>query len=150
MPHRRVAKDKMVDWVISRLLLEIMKSAAKNFLGVEYPASAADEVMLCAAVHIGQCEGRRMSSGKLAEYAGMPRATATRKLRELKERGLLDLDDQGRWCLATSSPEIQGRVDASIDALLPLIHRAAAELSKMDSGDIAARGGDILSTKQPK
>jgi DNA-binding IclR family transcriptional regulator len=114
-----------------------MQTAATGFLSAEYCASSCDDVLLCAAVYIGQCEGRLMTAGKLAEYIGMPRPTAFRKLHTLKERGVLDVSKSGRWCVSNNLPEISAKISRSVDALVPIIHRAAAELSKLDAKPIA-------------
>lgn len=142
------AAQNLAGLVIARHILDVMKAAALVFLGTEYGASAADEVMLCAAVYVGQAEGRMMTAGKLAEYVGMPRPTVVRKLRGLKQRGVVDCTASGHWGLATYSPEIASRLQGGIDALLPLIHKASAKLSKLDGGRIAAHDPARLERSQ--
>lgn len=125
--------------IIARFLLDMMRSAARVVLSAHYGASLADEVMLCAAVYIGHHEGRPMSAAKLADYIGMPRPTVIRKLADLELRGLVKPDAARRWHIATDSPDVAAKVASVIDVLLPLIHKTATSLSRLDGGAIAPR-----------
>jgi len=147
MPQARMDQP---GYVIAKLLLEMTKTAATVFLHSENHASEADDVMLCAAVYIGQCEGRPMTSGKLADYIGMPRPTVARKLDELKHRGLVLANSKRKWCIASNSPKVAARIAASVDALLPLIHSASSALSKMDSLGIASKPRQELDRNQSR
>jgi hypothetical protein len=126
-------------YVIAKLLLNMMQAAARLFLQSETAASDADCVLLCAAVYIGQCERRPMTAGKLADFIGMPRPTVNRKLGQLKKRGVVFHNSRQQWCITSGNPEIARRIAVSIDALLPLVHSAAAKLSKMDSATVASK-----------
>lgn len=54
---------------------------------------------MIAAVIIGQVEGRPMPAAKLAEYAGMARPSAARRLRELQSSGIVTALDGGQYVL---------------------------------------------------
>jgi DNA-binding transcriptional ArsR family regulator len=126
-------------YIIAKLLLNMMQAAAQLFLESDTAASDADCVLLCAAVYIGQCERRPMTAGKIADFIGMPRPTVSRKLGQLKKRGIVFSNSRQQWCITSSKPEIARRIVVSIDALLPLVHSAASKLSKMDSATVASK-----------
>lgn len=102
-------------------------------------ASSADLVMLCAAVFIGQSEGRLMTAGKIADYIGMPRPSTIRKLQALRKRGVVVRESTGGWRIATERSEIAARVDAAISENARQILRSASILSRMDSVAIERR-----------
>jgi hypothetical protein len=89
--------------------------------------SCADELVLIAAVLIGQAEGKPMNASKLATYAGIPRTTVIRKLQALARRGVLERIDSGLYALpdrvVNSAPVLR-----AADASRKRIRRAAAAL----------------------
>lgn len=137
-------------YVIARLLLDMTRIAAQLFLQEDKAASESDSVLLCAAVYVGQCEKRPMTAAKLADFIGMPRPTVLRKLGELRARGLVIANNKKQWCIASTSPKVAERITASIDALLPLVHSAAARLSKMDSARIAPKRRQEIDRSQSR
>lgn len=120
---------------ITRMAVWVVRAIAKEYLGTDMAGSVADDVLLVIAIFIGQAERRPMTAAKLADYAGMPRATVVRKLRELKARGLVELTD-GHATLPTEKLNAPGLTDAVAQAARE-IHRLAANLSKMDAEPIA-------------
>lgn len=85
---------------VLRLLLDVARILSAGVLGKDRQATHADELLLVAAVFIGQAEGKPMKAAKLATYAGMPRPTAIRKLKAFQARGMVHLVDGGRYVLA--------------------------------------------------
>lgn len=123
--------------IVSVLQIEMMRTAVEVFLQEDGIARFADEALLCTAMFIGQAEGKPMTAAKIAEYIGMPRPSAIRKLHSLKIRGVVRQVDNRRWCIAVDVPEINARVSAAERAQRDNIRRATAKLSKMDSAAIA-------------
>lgn len=126
--RERLVMAKMVLRVVQLLCAEYMETAA-------FGSHADDAVLLCA-IFIGQAEGRPMTAAKLADYAGMPRATVVRKLRDYVKRGIVDLDAD---CRATL-PEHRlndSSIISMIEAATKAVHNTSSELSKMDRKGIA-------------
>lgn len=75
--------------LVARALLDALRAFGAAYLGHKRFGARADELVLLAAVFVGQAEGRPMNASKLADYAGMPRPTVIRKLQALARRGVL-------------------------------------------------------------
>jgi hypothetical protein len=80
--------------------MDLMRILSKGLLGKERFAANADDLLLVAAVFVGQEEGKTMPAAKFAAYAGLPRPTAVRKLKELEAAGIVTALDGGRYVLA--------------------------------------------------
>lgn len=122
--------------IVTRLMLELVKIAASSFLDSDVAASDAGDVMLFAAIFIGQVEQRPMTAAKLSQFIGMPRGTVTRRLEELRKRKIVVQLKTGAWV----SPR-QKKIDRNpaFSASLKHIHKAVAELSKLDSSIVATK-----------
>lgn len=123
--------------IISRLMIDMMRTSVLNFLQEENATTFSDDLMMCAAIFIGQAEGKPFTAGKIASYIGMPRPTAVRKLVSLQVRGFIKSADGKRWCIDLDAPDIATRVNRNIAALQKNIHKAAEELSRLDTHAIA-------------
>lgn len=130
-------KRKADGIIVSKLLIDMLRTSVNVFLLEENATSFGDELMICAAIFIGQAEGKPFTAGKIASYIGMPRPTVVRKLQSLLLRGFILSPDNKRWRLALERGDISARVNSNICALSQAVHRAAAELSKVDSMAIA-------------
>ena len=84
-----------------RLVLDPMRTLSIGLVGQDRFATHADDLLLIAAVFIGQSEGKPMTAAKLAEYVGLPRPTAIRKLKRFQVRGTVKRIDRGRFVLAS-------------------------------------------------
>lgn len=84
---------------VLRLMLDLARILSAGILGQQRRATHADDLMLLAAVFIGQGEGRPMTAAKLAMYAGMARPTAIRKLQAFDQQGVVHLVDGRRYVL---------------------------------------------------
>jgi predicted transcriptional regulator len=125
--------------VISRLLLDLFQTTARGMLlAGAADASCADVILLCA-VHIGHADGRPMTAGKVAEYVGMARPTAVRRLQEMMDRGIVRHDARKRWTLQTLDSGRRELIDSVIVANSQHVLKAMTALSKMDGIDIAQR-----------
>ena len=88
--------------VILAALLEMMRTLSLEYHGASSFGVHADDVILRAAVFIGQADGRRMNVSKLAEYCGIPRPTAIRKLNAMLKNDLLRKDADGLFYVPVS------------------------------------------------
>lgn len=118
--------------IVARLYLSIARSIGAGLLKVDKFGSCGDELILTAAIYIGQAEGRPMTASKLADYSGIPRPTVVRKLQRLQKRGIVQMTGDRSALLSLTSINEKSFHDA-ISAAGMRIRNAAAELSKMDS-----------------
>lgn len=118
--------------IVTRLGLDLLRGASANILGEPEFGSAMETQVITMAVALGQLEHRAMSTSKLAEYVGIPRATVTRKLQMLEARGVLERNRVGAY-IFTDSEMKRPQVWAFIDSAARLIHTAAFGLSKLDT-----------------
>jgi hypothetical protein len=105
--------------------------------------SCADIILVCA-VMIGHADGRPMTSAKLAEYVGMARPTAIRRLQELMASGVISQDARKCWKMRTTDSARRDLIDSIIVANAQHIRKAMAALSKMDGMEIARHHGPAL------
>lgn len=115
-----------------------MRKISRDMLHDDRFGARADDVVLVCAIFVGQGEGKPMTATKLAEYAGMPRPTVVRKLRELECAGLVRMLDGKRAILVgdmVGTPESK----AATEIFTKLINSAATKLSKMDTRPVASR-----------
>jgi DNA-binding transcriptional ArsR family regulator len=122
--------------IASKLLLDLVRTAVALFLLDEHAASVCDELLICSAVFIGHAEGRALTAGKIADYIGMPRPTVIRKLQALEARGVVEQAKSKTYRIAMQNGDVRERVNAAIRACTQHIHRASAELSRLDSAAI--------------
>lgn len=119
--------------LISKLVVGIL-----NLLSERYykPHEDAGDVLIGLAVLQGQAEGRPMTSGMVAKYIGMPRATAYRRVAALVKQGRLNMDQE------TKTLSIPTKILNSSEALQTSreisrrIHQTNLALSKVDTDTI--------------
>lgn len=111
---------------VMRLAMDVMRVLSLGLLGDSRFAARADDVLLLAAVYIGQAEGKPMPAAKLAEYAGMARPTAVRKLKELEGAGIVIALDGGRYVLTDGRMDTQEAAQAVATAVRRVASAAAA------------------------
>ncbi|WP_441253679.1 helix-turn-helix domain-containing protein [Bradyrhizobium sp. 613_E4_N2_2] len=119
--------------VISMLLIDLMRTTVAVFLQEQELSRFADEALLCTAMFLAQAEGRPMTLSKIAEYIGMPRPTADRKLRALQKRGVVEQVDKKRWRIPLSNPDIDARVTKCTAEQVNNLQRAIARMSKLET-----------------
>lgn len=130
MPYTR-------ELVIARLTISLVRSIALEILDSRRFGTNADDVILCCAIFIGQAERKPMTAAKLAQYAGMPRPTVVRKLRQFARGGIVSMSEGGQVSLTADILSAETRLATESNARA--ITRAAAALSKMDTSRIAQR-----------
>lgn len=117
--------------VIVKMLIELMRIYVDAYFEDGRSGSTCSDMLLCAAVFTGQAEGRPMTAGKLAEFAGIPRPTVIRRLAALEQDGILERSN-GVYCIRGDLLN-SSAVTAAADGAMRQVIRAAAKLSKMDS-----------------
>lgn len=124
--------------VVARLLLDIFQTTVGGMELAGSPDPSCTDIILFCAVMIGHAEGRPMTAAKLAEYVGMARPTAIRRLQELMAVGVVDQDSRKRWKMRTGDQARRDLIDSVIVANAQHIRKAMAALSKMDAQVVAS------------
>lgn len=117
--------------ILARLFLDIAREVGASLLQAEKYGSCADEIILTAAIYVGQHEGCPMTATKLADYSGIPRPTVVRKLEALRKRGVVR-KNEGHAYLTTEAMQTEAFQAAMKSAAMQVV-QAAYALSKMDS-----------------
>ncbi len=102
--------------LLASAMLDVLRAFGAAYLGHKRFGARADELVLLAAVFVGQADGRPMNASKLADYAGIPRPTVIRKLKALARRGVLERIDGGLYALpacVVNSAAVLRAADAS-------------------------------------
>lgn len=108
-------------------MLDVMRAFCAAYLGRKRFGSCADELVLLAAVFVGQAEGKPMATAKVAEYAGVARASAIRKLDRMVKRGIVE--KVGRRYVLPARVVNSAAVLRAADAARKRIRRAAAAMA---------------------
>ncbi len=131
MPYRITFAAQRL--AIARLTLDLLKAAAKVNLGDDAAyGTHSTELAIFLAVIVGQLEGRPLSVSKVATYAGMPRASVDRKLREMCAVGSIKRTSGLKYFIPTERMNSADRV-AITRQLAEQIKGVATVLSKMDT-----------------
>lgn len=134
MPHHIQLLDQRV--LILKALLEMMRMHCHGyFSGRRFGTSVADFLLL-ASIFIGQAEGRPMNPSKLANFAGLPRPTVIRKLRQFETGGLLINHHDGSHSVMAALMNSDDSLNA-VEGARRLFERTAEQLSKMDTPGLA-------------
>lgn len=115
-----------------RLVVEMMGCINNAYFGENRGSANTDCVLLCAAVAIGEFEGRPMSASKLSEYVGMPRASVMRRLSYLESIGVIERPSTRSYVISDASMQ---RIQESnaLGTMLRTIRKVSTELSRLDS-----------------
>jgi DNA-binding transcriptional ArsR family regulator len=130
MPDKKILERGQV---VAELVITIVSRVAATFIADGLFASSADVVLILFGLWIGHADGRPMTIGKLAQYIGMPRPTVARKLKEMEASGLVKPIGPGKYVRDLSGPGVREAINSLIEANTKSIHKAAAQLSKLDS-----------------
>lgn len=112
--------------LVAAAILDVLRELSTAYLGRKRFGSCADELALLAAVFVGQAEGKPMATAKVAEYAGVARASAIRKLDRLVKRGIVE--KVGRRYALPAHVVNGPAVLRAADAARKRIRRAAAAI----------------------
>lgn len=122
--------------VVARLMLDLFRGTSAIIGRDEFGPHATD-ILLMAAVFVGQAEGKPMNAGKLAIYAGIPRPTAVRRLAALGADGMVSRGPGATFTLLPArfaTPAAR----ASFAAQRQAVRLSAIALSKLDTESIAS------------
>lgn len=93
MPGEIIQTQQRV--IVAKLLLDILRDFGASQLKTERFGTHSDDLLLHAALFIGQAEGRPMTAAKLATYAGLARPSVVRRLNEWSAAGLVERQGAG-------------------------------------------------------
>lgn len=129
MPRKKLERQALI---ACQLLIELVRTSVRVFDDGENISQNYSDLLLTAAVYLGEAEGRPMSAGKLAIFIGMPRPTVLRHLADLEGRGHTYRDARGSWRIPANEM-LWKKISSAVRQNVGCIHRAAAALSKMDT-----------------
>lgn len=118
--------------IICKLAIDLMREIAAAYIDSDRAAVVADEILICLAVCVGYLERRPLTAAKAAEFVGMPRATAIRKLASLEQRGFVLRAAGGKFTLPSALMNSPTVVEC-VRSLERAIHKASRDLSKVDT-----------------
>lgn len=131
MPYRPTHNEHRL--ILARYILESIKEISTAFFNDPQFGSNSDQVLLCAAIFVGQGERKPMTAAKLAEYVGIPRATVIRKVKLLQERGLIQECAETKQLILTTPKLDSARMSQAVMTICTKLHEASRELSKLDT-----------------
>lgn len=117
--------------IVTRLGIDLLRGGAQNILGEPDFGAALETQVITMAVSLGHLEGRPMTATKVSGFVGIPRTTVLRKLAALVAVGMFQRTSRGAYVFTPAAQDRQEVRDFMTQAI-SLIHRASAELSKMD------------------
>lgn len=121
---------------VVKMVLYMMRMISDHYLQTDRFGAVADDLLLGCAIFVGQAEGRPMPVSKLADYAGVARPTATRKLAKMHAIGVLERNAAGRYLLPLSLINSVEALAASRNIRRRLTVTAAT-VSSLDSPAVA-------------
>lgn len=136
MPDRIIQAKQRI--IVARLTLDILRSFGTGYFQSKRYGSRADDLALCAALFIGQAEGRPLTAAKLATYAGQARPSVVRRLKEWLQAGFVERQGQG-YVLALTVINGSDVVRAAKSAQKRL-RSAAKALDALDAPKFPASG----------
>jgi hypothetical protein len=127
MPHQIIKQRQRA--IVARLIIECFNVVSEH-TGVRHP----EDLFIRVLVVMGQTEGRPLTPNKVGTYLGFPRTTALRRIKQMVATGRL-IQDPDRKTLIVPVETLNGEPSVKlIQRLERLIHDAAMELSKVDTG----------------
>jgi hypothetical protein len=124
--------------ITARTMLDLFRLWSATFLDSDRFGVKSGDLLILAAVLVGQLEGRPMNASKLSDYSGIPRPTVVRMLRTMGRRGMIERVDKNGF-IASPSMMNTPQAIACAGKARALIVEMGGELSKLDSDAIAPR-----------
>lgn len=121
--------------VVLQMTIEIIVTFCKAYFDGDRPADRVNDLMICAAIMVGQVEGRPLNASKIAEQVAMARPTVIRRLVWLEQKGLIERNGMVfklRHDVVNSDRVLQAGLTAR-----KAIFTANALLSKLDTKPVA-------------
>lgn len=123
--------------VVLKMAIDLMVSLCKAYFEDEKPADRTNDVLICAALVVGQAEGHPLNASKVADWVAMARPTVIRRLASLEKRGIVER--KGRAFKVRQEVVNSEQVLAAGIQARALIMNTACKLSKLDSKAIAGQ-----------
>lgn len=128
--------------VVLKMTIEIVVTFCKAYFDGDRPADRVNDLLIGAAILVGQVEGHPLNASKVSEWVGMARPTVIRRLAWLEKKGVIERKGTVfKVCneFINSDQVLQAGLTAR-----QAIFTACAELSKLDTKRVAPRGnGDL-------
>jgi hypothetical protein len=121
--------------VVLKMTIEIIVTFCKAYFDGEKPADRVNDMLICAAILVGQVEGHPLNASKVSEWVAMARPTVIRRLAVLEKKGFVVR--AGRTFKLRHEVVNSERVVASGMVAREAIFTACAQLSKLDSKPVA-------------
>lgn len=117
--------------VVLKMTIEIVVALCKAYFDEKRPSDRANDMLICAALIVGQVEGHPLNASKVAGWVGMARPTVIRRLESLERRGIVERIGK-RFKVRQEVANNERVLSVGIEAR-GLIVDAAAKLSKLDT-----------------
>lgn len=117
--------------VVLKMTIEIVVVLCKAYFDEKRPSDRVNDMLICAALIVGQVEGHPLNASKVADWVAMARPTVIRRLESLEKRGIVERIGKRfkvRQEVANSERVLAVGVEARA-----LIANASRQLSKLDS-----------------
>lgn len=119
--------------LVSKTLIEVLRALTMSIFDTPNLGDRVEEILIVAAIVVGQAEGRLMCASDIANYVGLPRATVIRKLRTVDMARMLGKAKQGnRACYYIKDPNNEKGLVHVRKAMFAL-KQCCEQLSKMDT-----------------
>lgn len=121
--------------VVLKMTIEIVVTFCKAYFDGDKPADRVNDILICAAIMVGQAEGHPLNTSKIADLVAMARPTVIRRLAVLEKKGVVVR--AGRTFKLCHEVVNSDRVVQAGMVARQAIFTACAELSKLDSKPVA-------------
>lgn len=133
MTMRIIDKEKRV--IVFTLVIDVLRIMTAAVFDGRRSAEVTTDILLGCAVLVGQAEGHPLNASKVAEFAGVSRPTAVRRLMAMVEIGVLER--KGRAYLVPDKVANNPRLLATAAELRTMIIKAGVKLSTLDTQELA-------------
>lgn len=119
--------------VVMRLVIDMLRDCYAAYFDDGNFGGSAELILICMVISMGQIEGKPVSASTIADYLGIPRATAMRKLTELQSLDLVRRVSRTSYIfkpLDVPPGQLQIRTLATLERR---IHEASTALLKLNS-----------------
>lgn len=121
--------------IVLKMTIEIVVTFCKAYFDGDKPADRVNDMLIGAAILVGQVEGRPLNASKIAQWVGMARPTVIRRLSWLEQKGVIERKGtvfKMRHDVVNSDSVVRAGLSAR-----RAISTAYSQLSKLDTLDVA-------------
>jgi hypothetical protein len=127
--------------IAASLFVDMFRSISEEVFSSNKAPAIVDNAVICAALYVGECEGRKMTATKISAYVGISRPTVIRRLEAMRRQKAVIQNADKSWRLMLENREVAAFSRAITDRHLKLLHKAFKELSKLDTSTFDATTG---------